>query len=81
MVRNVKNLFPADTTPEALAVEYSVLSSRSGQDRAEMAFELSDNIRDITMAGIRASCPSYNESQLRRELIKRMHGVDIETLG
>ncbi|MDO8335290.1 MAG: hypothetical protein Q7T74_00715 [Candidatus Saccharibacteria bacterium] len=80
MVKNIKNLFAADTTPEALAVEYNVLSSLSMQDKARMTFELSDNIRDITMAGIRASHPTYNDQQLRRELIRRMHGIDIETL-
>ncbi|OQA02440.1 MAG: hypothetical protein BWY69_01117 [Planctomycetes bacterium ADurb.Bin401] len=61
MVKNIKNLFPADTTPEALAVEYNVLSCQSIQDKAKMTFELSDNIRDITIAGIRASHPLYNE--------------------
>lgn len=78
MIKNVKNLFPGDTTPEALAVEYNVLLSLSMQNKAKMTFELSDNIRDITAAGIRAANPKYTDRQLRRELIIRMHGIDIE---
>lgn len=78
MIETFDNLFPADTSTEAMAIEYKVLASLSMEDRARMTFELSDNIRDIAVAGIRASHPEYNDRQLRRELIRRMHGVDIE---
>jgi hypothetical protein len=78
MLKNLQNLFAADTAPEALAIEYKVLASLSMEDKARMTFELSDNIRDIAVAGIRALHPEYNDRQLRRELIRRMHGVDIE---
>jgi hypothetical protein len=78
MLKNLQNLFPADTSTEALAIEYKVLASLSMEDKARMTFELSDNIRDTAVAGIRSLHPEYNDRQLRRELIRRMHGITIE---
>jgi uncharacterized protein (DUF1786 family) len=78
MDKRFQNLFPADTTPEALVIEYKILSCLSMEDKAQMTFELSDNIRDTVAAGIRAMYPEYSDRQFRRELIRRMHGIDIE---
>jgi|WetSurMetagenome_2_1015567.scaffolds.fasta_scaffold125648_3 hypothetical protein len=72
------NLFSADTSPEALAIELKTLASLSREDKAQMTFELSDNIRDTVAAGIRVSHPEYDDRKFRRELIRRMHGIDIE---
>jgi len=78
MEKSIPNLFAADTDDEALAVELKVLASLSMEDKARMAFELSDNIRDTVAAGIRASHPEFDDRQFRRELIRRMHGIDID---
>jgi hypothetical protein len=78
MLKSIQNLFPADTSKEALAVEYKVLASLSMEDKARMTFELSDNMRDIAVAGIRASHPEFDDRQVVRELIHRMHGIIIE---
>lgn len=78
MEKSIPNLFAADTSAEALAVELKVLASLSGEDRVRMAFELSDNVRDTAAAGIRAQHPEYDDRQFLRELIQRMHGIEID---
>jgi len=71
------HLWAADTTPQARAAQYKALASLRMEERARMAFEMSDNMRDIAIAGIRASHPDFNERQVLRELIRRMHGITL----
>jgi hypothetical protein len=80
MQKNIPNLFAADTSPEALSIDLATLASMTPQDKARITFELSDNIRDTAVAGIRALHPEFDDRQVRAELIRWMHGIKLERL-
>jgi len=42
-----------------------------------MTMELSDNIRDITISGIRQRHPEYSEETVKETIIRYMHGEDL----
>jgi hypothetical protein len=80
MRKHIPNLFAADTSPEAMSVDFKTLASLTLQDKARITFELSDNIRDTAVAGIRALHPDFDDRQVRMELIRWMHGIKLERL-
>jgi len=47
------HLWTADTTPQARAAQYKALASLRMEEKACMAFEMSDNMRAMAIAGIR----------------------------
>jgi len=77
---NPPSACPRDTTPEAFQAEIRALRERGLQGRASMAFELSDNLRAITQAGIRRRHPEYDEVTVRRELVRLTAGEDVARL-
>jgi hypothetical protein len=44
----------------------------SPEKRALISFELSDNVRQNAIAGIKKLYPDFTDMQIRRELIRRM---------
>lgn len=80
MWKNISNLLPTDTSPEAMSVDFKTLASLTLQARARITFELSDNIRDTAVAGIRALHPEFDDHQVRMELIRWMHGIELDRL-
>jgi len=70
--KNNKNL--TDTSNEASAVYYNVLRKLGPKRRAEICFELSDNIRQMVEDGIRHRHPEYNHKMVKRELFRIMFG-------
>ncbi len=65
---------PADTTIEAFKVQVAALRRLGLEGRARMTFELSDNLRAVTEAGIRHRHPEYDKEQVRLALIRTMLG-------
>jgi hypothetical protein len=65
---------PKDTTLEAEKVQIAVLKKIGAEGRFRMTIELSDNIRDITMSGIRKRQPGYSEDMVTKALIRYLHG-------
>lgn len=63
-----------DTTLEAKSVQFQILLRIGIAKRAEMTFELSDNLRAITEYGIRSRHPEYDDSRVRLELIRLVLG-------
>ncbi|MBN1795898.1 MAG: hypothetical protein JW804_04435 [Sedimentisphaerales bacterium] len=63
------NLIPADTTIEAMRNQFEILQRIGIEGRAEMTFQLSDNLRQITEAGVRLRHPAYDEQAVRREVL------------
>ena len=63
------NLIPNDTTIDALRKQFEILERIGIKGRAEMAFELSDNLRQIITDGVRLRHPGYSDSQVRREVL------------
>jgi hypothetical protein len=56
---------PSDTDARAHAVQTEIYRRMGGRGRAAVAFRLSDAVRRITCAGIRARHPEYTGEQIR----------------
>jgi hypothetical protein len=71
------NLIPADTSIEAMRKQFEVLQKLGIEGRAEMTFQLSDNLRQITEAGVRLRHPQYDEQSVRREVLRITLGDEL----
>jgi len=63
-----------DTSPDAAAVHAAVLRRMSPEQRVRAAFEMSDSLRELTLAGLRTRHPDWSEVRLRDELLWIMYG-------
>lgn len=68
----------ADTTPEVEIRQRQIFRRMSGEDRLRMAMALSDQMRDIALAGFRSRHPQSAEDEIRNLFIKAVHGLVIE---
>jgi hypothetical protein len=68
---------PRDTTLDAHRKQMEILKKLSPEKRALISFELSDNVRQIAMDGIRKQHPEFTETQVRRELLRRIVGDEL----
>jgi hypothetical protein len=66
-----------DTTLDAHKKQVEILRKMSPEKRALISFELSDNVRQIAMEGIRRMHPEFNETQIIRELLRRLVGDEL----
>jgi hypothetical protein len=66
------NLIPADTTPDAHRKQIEILRKMSPERRALISFELSDNVRQNAIAGIKKLHPDFTDAQIKKELLKRI---------
>ena len=64
MIKLNYNLIPYDTTPEAARVQAEIYKNMTGEQRLEIAFKLSNNLRQIVRDGIRHRHPDYTDSQI-----------------
>ena len=67
----------SDTTLDAHRKQIEILRKMSPEKRALISFELSDNVRQIAIAGIRKMHPEFNETQITRELLRRLVGDEL----
>jgi len=65
---------PSDTTIEAARMEYKILRNLGPEVRAQMAVEMSDNLRGTIEAGVRLRHPDFNEEKVRLEVVRLMIG-------
>jgi hypothetical protein len=79
MTRQVKfmNYIPSDTTLDAHKKQIEILRKLSPERLALISFELSDNVRQIAMEGIRIMHPEFTETQVIRELLRRLVGNEL----
>lgn len=68
------NTIPSDTTIEATRKQFEILRRLDPQTRAEMTFELSDNLRSIVEAGVKMRHPNFDQQQVEKEVLKLMIG-------
>jgi len=68
------SMIPADTTIEAVRKQFEILRRLGPEARLKMAFELSDNLRSIVETGVRERNPSYDEQEIRQEVLRLMIG-------
>jgi predicted adenine nucleotide alpha hydrolase (AANH) superfamily ATPase len=63
-------LFSADTSKEAAAVQREVLRKMGPQGRLRLTFQLCDQLREVTKAGIRHRHPDYTEQQVTQAYLR-----------
>ena len=67
-------MLPADTTREAYETQLEVWRGMSGSERVELAFEMSRDAREVSLAGIRHRHPEYSEEQTQYALFRMLLG-------
>jgi hypothetical protein len=68
---------PRDTTLDAHKKQVEILRKLSPERKALLAMELTDNIRQIAVEGIRTRHPEFNEKQVMRELLRLIIGDEL----
>ena len=68
------NTIPADTTLEAARKQFEILRRLTPQKRALISFEISDNIRQNVIAGIKKLHPDFTDTEIKKELLRRTVG-------
>ena len=64
-----------DTSPEALQVLASVHRKMPGVRKLLLACEMSDSVRALAVARIKAQHPDFDDAQLREQLTWELYGV------
>lgn len=67
---------PMDTGPEAWARYNAVLDRMDGPTRLRAALELSDAVREIRLAGLRARNPDLSPREVIARLVAEDYGVE-----
>jgi hypothetical protein len=68
---------PRDTHEEARDVQLGVYRRMSPERRAEIALELSEDVRRIAREGIRQRHPDYSDRDVQHALIALIYGQDV----
>ena len=67
-------MIPADTSPEAHAVQAAIWRRMTSEQRSELAAQMSEDARSITLDAIRARHPEYDAEQVKRALVRLLYG-------
>lgn len=59
-----------DASPKAESLQREILLRMSGAERLELAFQMSEDIRQLRLDGIRYRHPEWTEKQVVQELIR-----------
>ena len=65
----------SDTTPEAESIQHQIFARMTGDERVYAAMALSDQMRDIALAGLKKRYPNLGELDLLVFFIQEVHGV------
>jgi hypothetical protein len=68
----------SDTTPEAESYQHQIFARMTGDERVCAAMALSDQMRDIALAGFRNRHPQWGEKEIMEIFIKEIHGIEIK---
>ena len=68
---------PPDTSPDALAVQVDAYRRMGGEGRVAMLAAMSDEVREIALAGIRSRHPTYSESEVHDALHRLLLGDEL----
>lgn len=66
-----------DTRSAAAVVQREILRQLGGPARLEMACRMSDDARDVALAGIRHRHPEWTPDAVHRELLRLMLGPEL----
>ena len=65
---------PSDTSPEAAAIQQEIFRRMTPEQRLRIALELSEEMRNIALSGLRSRQPELTEEELKREMLRIMYG-------
>ena len=68
---------PGDTAAESLRVQLEILRRLGPDRRLDIAMRMSDEVREIAMAGIASRHPEYSKQQVRWALFRKLLGEDL----
>jgi hypothetical protein len=71
---------PRDTSAAARRVQLEALRRLDGPTRLRMALEMSDEARDVCLAGIRHRHPDWTDAAVRRELLRLLLGRELSSV-
>ena len=70
-------MLPCDTHAESAMMQFNVLKKMDISARAEMTFQLSDNLHSIVRAGIKHRHPNYTDRQITQAALSLIMDKDI----
>jgi hypothetical protein len=73
----MSEIMPADTAPQAAAVQLEAYRRMAPVERLRIAFEMSDSVRRLSAAGVRSRHHDYSEEQVRLAVIRLSLGEDL----
>jgi hypothetical protein len=68
---------PLDTTPEAWARWNGIFERMTGEQRLRLALEMSADLREIRLAGIRVRHPGASDEEVVRLLVREDYGIEL----
>ena len=72
-----RSVMPAeDTTAKAAAIQLQLLREIGPSGRAQIAVDLSEAVRETTLAGIRRRHPEYSEREVASEFLRLVYGFE-----
>ncbi len=69
-----------DTSAAARRVQVEALRRMDGPTRLQMALEMSEEARRVSLAGIRYRHPDWPDAAVHQELLRLMLGRDLATV-
>jgi hypothetical protein len=63
-----------DTTPRTAALQLRLYREAGPSGRAQIAADLSDAVRETTLAGIRRRHPDYSEDEVKADFLRIVYG-------
>jgi hypothetical protein len=67
-----------DTTSKANSHQHQIFARMTGAERVCAAMALSDQVRDISLGGLRNRHPQWGEKEIMELFIKEIHGIEIK---
>ncbi len=71
------NSEPRDTTDEAREVQLAAYRAMTPAQRVVVAFQLSNDMRQVTVEGIRRRHPGLDSDGVHHELLQILHGPEV----
>jgi len=68
------NIISDDANIDEMKRQFEILQNMTGEQRLEIAFELSDKARQKLIANIKQQYPEFTKRQVLNEVIRRCYG-------
>ena len=73
----MKAVIPVDTTADADQLQRAIFASMTGSQRVELAAEMAEQAKGVTVAGIRARNPDLDVHGVHLEWLRLLHGDEL----